>query len=406
MRKSLMNSVAIAALSVSVAGAMAQERRNEPASGSPAAQSEGQRGNAPARNEGRGEERSQQGQRASEGAGREGAGRNASERGQERGERAQPSTAQQRDQGRDQNREQSSQDRSQERSQDRANTPSTSAQQQQQQRDQDQQGGATTRSTSSDRDRDQQQQRPAPTNAQQNERNQSPQSQPSSQRSTDQQRQQGTQGAQQDFDRNREGAAATNTSGDRSGRGQTNVQVRGEFNLDQQAATRVHDRLIRDRDARASDININVDVGRNLPNNVRLRPVPREIVEINPRYREYDYVVVRDEIVIVEPRTRRVVQIISSDGSHGGARMVRLDNRQRDMVRRDIMRSRTASRRDQDFNFDLREGVEIPDRVALQRFPEEVWREVPDLRDIRYIIVRDDIVLVDPGTREIIEIIR
>lgn len=405
MRRTLLNSVAVAALSISVAGAWAQERQQERRQeGAPAAQSEGQRGNAPSR-ENRGEERSQQGQRASEGAGREGAGRNASERGQERGERAQPSTAQQ---GREQGREQNAQQQNErERDQQQQQQQRTNAQQNERERNQNQQ-----LNQQQGQQRNQEQQRT--TTGQDNRQPQGQPSTPSSQSTqSSQDRNSGsssTQGAQQQgADRNRDNAAAsTSTNADRSGRSQTNVQVRGEFNIDQQAATRVHDRLIRESDARSNDININIDVGRNLPNNVRLRPVPRDIVEINPRYRDYEYTIVRDEIVIVEPRTKKVVQIISSgSGRRGQSHMVRLDNRQRDLVRRDIMRTRTGSaRRDQDVTFELREGVEIPDRVTLQTFPQEVWREIPDLREVRYVIVRDEIVLVDPDTREIIEIIR
>lgn len=45
-----------------------------------------------------------------------------------------------------------------------------------------------------------------------------------------------------------------------------------------------------------------VVVGEPLPPTVELRPVPN--------YREYDYAVVNDRRVIVEPRTRRVVRIL------------------------------------------------------------------------------------------------
>ncbi len=45
-----------------------------------------------------------------------------------------------------------------------------------------------------------------------------------------------------------------------------------------------------------------VVVGEPLPPTVELRPVPN--------YRQYDYAVVNDRRVIVEPRTRRVIKII------------------------------------------------------------------------------------------------
>jgi hypothetical protein len=44
--------------------------------------------------------------------------------------------------------------------------------------------------------------------------------------------------------------------------------------------------------------------------------------------------------------------------------------------------------------------------VTLQTFPEDVWRDAPELREVRYFIVQDEVVLVDPDTREVIEILR
>ncbi|MDB5543129.1 MAG: hypothetical protein JWO64_278 [Hyphomicrobiales bacterium] len=82
MRNQLLTGVAIAALSLSIAGAVAQERN--PAAGASSgasSSSSSERGGAAA---GRSEERSAQGQGASEGDGREGSWRFARELGQER----------------------------------------------------------------------------------------------------------------------------------------------------------------------------------------------------------------------------------------------------------------------------------------------------------------------------------
>ena len=53
-----------------------------------------------------------------------------------------------------------------------------------------------------------------------------------------------------------------------------------------------------------------MNVDEPLPGNVELMPLPSSIVSIVPEYRGYDYVVVRDEIVIVQPSTRKVVEVI------------------------------------------------------------------------------------------------
>jgi len=117
---------------------------------------------------------------------------------------------------------------------------------------------------------------------------------------------------------------------------------------------------------------------------------------------------VHDEIVIVEPKTKKIVQVISSGGGggHRSSHMVRLDTKQRDLVKRDVLKTRTGSVNRQDLNIELRQGVEVPDRVTLQSFPEDVWHDAPELREVRYFIVQDEVVLVDPDTREVIEILR
>jgi hypothetical protein len=43
---------------------------------------------------------------------------------------------------------------------------------------------------------------------------------------------------------------------------------------------------------------------------VHVVPLPDTVVEIVPRYRGYDYILVGDEIVIIDPRTMRIVAII------------------------------------------------------------------------------------------------
>jgi hypothetical protein len=47
---------------------------------------------------------------------------------------------------------------------------------------------------------------------------------------------------------------------------------------------------------------------------VRLYEVPSDVVEVVPAYRGYRYFVVGNEIVVVEPESRRIVQVISRAG--------------------------------------------------------------------------------------------
>ena len=66
--------------------------------------------------------------------------------------------------------------------------------------------------------------------------------------------------------------------------------------------------------ARPQNVNVDVHIGGPLPGDVDLMPLPPTIVDLVPEYRDYDYVVVNDEIVIVQPSSRHVVEVINTGG--------------------------------------------------------------------------------------------
>jgi hypothetical protein len=75
---------------------------------------------------------------------------------------------------------------------------------------------------------------------------------------------------------------------------------------------------------------------------------------------------------------------------------------QRTTVYRSISRERIQVAPPADFR--ARVGVEVPDTVELYPLPETI--EVPAIRRYRYTVIDNQVVLVDPGTHRVIEIIR
>ena len=67
------------------------------------------------------------------------------------------------------------------------------------------------------------------------------------------------------------------------------------------------------------NVNVRVNVGERLPDSVRPRPLPRDIVEIVPQFRDYDYTVIEDRVAVIDPRTREVVDILD-EGGYGDRR--------------------------------------------------------------------------------------
>jgi len=55
---------------------------------------------------------------------------------------------------------------------------------------------------------------------------------------------------------------------------------------------------------------------------------------------------------------------------------------------------------------DVRVGTRLPATIELQEMPTTVVQEVPAIRRYRYMVVNNEVVLVDPTTSEVIEIIR
>ena len=69
------------------------------------------------------------------------------------------------------------------------------------------------------------------------------------------------------------------------------------------------------RGGRSERPNFEIRVGVRVPTEFQVRPLPREIVEIEPEYRGYDYFIdAEDEIVFVSPETHEIVGTISYEG--------------------------------------------------------------------------------------------
>src|SRR5262249_18751679 len=74
-----------------------------------------------------------------------------------------------------------------------------------------------------------------------------------------------------------------------------------------------------------TNVNVDVSVGSSLPRSVRVFDVPSDIMRINPEFRSKKFTVVRDEIVIIEPSTHKVISVIprSSRATTGTSTSVR-----------------------------------------------------------------------------------
>jgi len=177
--------------------------------------------------------------------------------------------------------------------------------------------------------------------------------------------------------------------------------------VNDQQRTQVIDRLRHDRefDQARTNIDIRINVGERLPDQVRPRRLPPDIVTIVPQYRDYDYTVVHDEIAIVDPRSREIVEIIPQGGvsaergySYGGDRTrVVVSDEQRQILRRAATDTVTVG--------STASTSSGPTCLSLRRVPDEIARSNPELASYQYLAIGDQVVLVDPSNQRVVQVI-
>jgi hypothetical protein len=141
-----------------------------------------------------------------------------------------------------------------------------------------------------------------------------------------------------------------------------------------------------------TNVNFSLSVGTAVPRDVRLQTPPADVVEAVPQYRGYSFFVVRDEIVIVEPSTYKIVTVLPRLGGTTAAapasssRKVTFTDRDRDVVRKHtrVTTERRTTGSAAAARVEIRRGERVPDTVEIEKFPETVYREAPSLRDYRY----------------------
>jgi hypothetical protein len=67
-----------------------------------------------------------------------------------------------------------------------------------------------------------------------------------------------------------------------------------------------------ERVAPLNDVRFSVTIGEAIPRTVHLNRLPPRILEYAPQYRGYEYILVGDDILIVDPRTLRIVAVIAA----------------------------------------------------------------------------------------------
>jgi len=70
--------------------------------------------------------------------------------------------------------------------------------------------------------------------------------------------------------------------------------------------------IIRQKKVEPAHLNVSVSVGTRVPDSVRFYPLPQEVYVIYPEWRGYDYILVGDQIIVVDPRTHEIVAVLEA----------------------------------------------------------------------------------------------
>jgi len=166
----------------------------------------------------------------------------------------------------------------------------------------------------------------------------------------------------------------------------------------------VRDRIFRERSVdriKGRDFRAKVIVGTHIEQRHRrhLHRLTPAILAFAPIYAGYSYLVVDDEICIVDPATYYVVDVIPSSAEYaaGPSRpQLVLSAEEMGFIYASVPKDRPV-----DVRVRLALGAEVPGRVDLELFPGGVIDRVPQVESYRYIVVADDVVIVDPRDRSV-----
>ena len=162
----------------------------------------------------------------------------------------------------------------------------------------------------------------------------------------------------------------------------------------------VHQRLFGNRQAvriPRSQLNAALAVGSRIPRRHQLLRFAPALLALVPAYAAYRYLIVDDTICVVDPETYGIVDVIPSSIEQASSPpaerpALALSADQMQCIYSAIPKDQPRS----DLHLRLALGAEIPRDVELFGFPEEGLACAPGLAGYRYILVEDDVVIIDP----------
>lgn len=118
--------------------------------------------------------------------------------------------------------------------------------------------------------------------------------------------------AQQSQDRRPSDSSTRPSQSGSSTQPNTGSAPAGGHQVSAEQRTKIKSHMGELRAGRVNNVNFSISVGTVVPHSVTLHALPPAVVEIVPAYRGYRYILVQDEIVIIDPNTLRIVAVIDA----------------------------------------------------------------------------------------------
>ena len=102
---------------------------------------------------------------------------------------------------------------------------------------------------------------------------------------------------------------STTTEKDRATTGQG--AAAGSANLSTEQRTKITT-IVRQNKVEPTHLNVSIRVGTRVPESVRFYPLPAEVFVVYPEWRGYNYILVGNQILVINPRTHEIVAILDA----------------------------------------------------------------------------------------------
>jgi Protein of unknown function (DUF1236) len=86
----------------------------------------------------------------------------------------------------------------------------------------------------------------------------------------------------------------------------------GGANITSENRTRIREVFVKEGSApRVDHVDFGLWIGTSVPRSVRIVAIPQTIIELQPTWRGYEYFMVGDEIVVVDPRSMQIAAVFN-----------------------------------------------------------------------------------------------